>query len=61
MNLKVIAGKMMKMSYLKRIYNVCMGIVESRPEPLIEHLTQAMKAIHPCDWKGWSLVIKSTR
>jgi len=40
----------------------CMGTVESRPEPLIDHLRQALstavgaqvKAIQLCDQKGWS-------
>jgi len=40
----------------------CMGTVESRPEPLIEHLGKGpvaleaqVKAIQLCDQKGWSL------
>jgi len=40
-----------------------MGSAESRPEPLIEHMEEEawsalgaqVKAIHLCDWKGWSL------
>jgi len=40
----------------------CMGTVESRPEPLIDHLRQALSQLwehrwrqFTCDWKGWSL------
>ena len=41
-----------------------MGTVEPQPEPLIDCLRQALsatgaqvKAIHLCDWKGWSLAL----
>ena len=41
----------------------CMGTAESRPEPLIDHLRQALSQphghrwmqFHLSDWKGWSL------
>ena len=41
----------------------CMGTAESRPEPLIVHLRQALSQpqghrwmqVHLSDWKGWSL------
>jgi len=53
-------------SFIKTLYPgvwELLSTVESRPEPLIEHLETTPlsalgaqgKAIHLSDWKGWSL------